>query len=123
MAYSLWNHSTTTNEIVKTIQSAKVAMMRKALFAPLLSEVLSDDPMQQFATTSTTARIEDDAFLDLDLAVLDNLMRGTGEDGQGGTEWDAARETATFVPLCRYSSRNNLSHMVTSTLTSKESGT
>jgi hypothetical protein len=53
-----------------------------ALFAPLLSEVLSDDLIQQFATTGTTARIEDDAFQDLDLASLDNLMRGTGEDGQ-----------------------------------------
>jgi hypothetical protein len=64
-----------------------------ALFAPLLSEVLSDDPTQQFEYPGTVARIDDDAFQDLDLAFLDNLMRGTGEDGQGGigaTEWPAA---------------------------------
>ncbi|KAJ5616968.1 hypothetical protein N7537_002082 [Penicillium hordei] len=61
-----------------------------ALFAPLLSEVLSDDLMQQFEYPGTAARTEDDAFQDLDLAFLDNLMRGTGEDGQGGTEWAAA---------------------------------
>ncbi|KAJ5376170.1 hypothetical protein N7509_013056 [Penicillium cosmopolitanum] len=48
-----------------------------ALFAPLLSEVLSDDPMQQIEHSGTSARIEDNAFQDLDLAFLDNLMRGT----------------------------------------------
>lgn len=57
-----------------------------AFFAPLLSEVLLDDSMQQFEYPGTAARVEDDAFRDLDLAFLDNLMRGTGEDGQGGIE-------------------------------------
>ncbi|KAK4862511.1 hypothetical protein LT330_002644 [Penicillium expansum] len=56
-----------------------------ALFAPLLSEVLSDDPMQEFEYPGTAARIDDDPFQYLDLAFLDNLMRGTEEDGQGST--------------------------------------
>lgn len=60
-----------------------------ALFAPLLSEVLSDDPMQQFEYPGTAARVEDDPFQNLDLAFLDNLMKGPGEDGPGGTEWAA----------------------------------
>ncbi|OQD60854.1 hypothetical protein PENPOL_c020G05479 [Penicillium polonicum] len=55
-----------------------------ALFAPLLSEVLSDDPKQQFEYPGTAAIIEDDPFKDLDLAFLDNLMKGPGDDG---TEW------------------------------------
>lgn len=46
--------------------------------------------MQQFENPGTAARIENDVFPDLDLAFLDNLIRGTGEDGQGGTEWAAA---------------------------------
>lgn len=54
-----------------------------ALFAPLLSEVLSDDPMQEFEYPGTAAKIDDDPFQYLDLAFLDNLMRGTEEDGQG----------------------------------------
>ncbi|KAJ5242271.1 uncharacterized protein N7469_000598 [Penicillium citrinum] len=61
-----------------------------ALFAPLLSEVLSDDPMQHFEYPGTAAKVDDNAFQDLDLTFLDNLLRGAGEDGQGGTEWAAA---------------------------------
>lgn len=34
----------------------------------------------------TAARIEDDPFQDLDLDYLDNLMKGTGEDGRGGVD-------------------------------------
>ncbi|KAJ5206689.1 hypothetical protein N7491_002696 [Penicillium cf. griseofulvum] len=60
-----------------------------ALFAPLLSEVLSDDPMQQFEHPGAAARIEDDVFEDLDLTFLDHLMRGTG-DGQDDTDCGAA---------------------------------
>ncbi|KAJ6019310.1 hypothetical protein N7522_001377 [Penicillium canescens] len=61
-----------------------------ALFAPLLSEVLSDDTMQHFEYPGTAARIEDDPFQDLDLAFLDNLMKDTGDYGPGGTEWAAS---------------------------------
>ncbi|KAJ5979875.1 hypothetical protein N7481_007173 [Penicillium waksmanii] len=48
-----------------------------AIFAPVLSEVLSEDPMQQIEYRGTGARIEDNEFQDLDLAFLDNSMRGT----------------------------------------------
>ncbi|CAI7654509.1 unnamed protein product [Penicillium pancosmium] len=48
-----------------------------ALFGPLLSEVLSDDPTQQIEYGGTGARIGDNAFQGLDLTFLDNLMRGT----------------------------------------------
>ncbi|KAE8337998.1 hypothetical protein BDV24DRAFT_177124 [Aspergillus arachidicola] len=56
------------------------------LFGPLLSEVLSDDPMQLFEYPGMTGG-EDGTFQDMDLAFLDNLMRGTGDDITGATEW------------------------------------
>ncbi|KAJ5966682.1 hypothetical protein N7501_002930 [Penicillium viridicatum] len=56
-----------------------------ALFAPLLSEVPSDDPNQQFEYPGTAAIIENDPFKDLDLAFLDNLMKGPGDNGS--TDW------------------------------------
>ncbi|KAB8218017.1 hypothetical protein BDV33DRAFT_193077 [Aspergillus novoparasiticus] len=56
------------------------------LFGPLLSDVLSDDPMQLFEYPGMTGG-EDGTSQDMDLAFLDNLMRGTGEDITGATEW------------------------------------
>ncbi|KAL4811309.1 hypothetical protein BDV18DRAFT_155915 [Aspergillus unguis] len=51
------------------------------IFAPLVGEVLSDDPMQLFEYPGMTAA-DDGTFQDIDLAFLDNLMRGTGTDGR-----------------------------------------
>ncbi|KAB8076958.1 hypothetical protein BDV29DRAFT_169134 [Aspergillus leporis] len=61
-----------------------------SLFAPLFSEVLSDDPMQQFEYPGMVGGIDDGVFQDVDLTFLDNLMRGAGEDGKGSTVWAAA---------------------------------
>ncbi|KAL4745920.1 hypothetical protein BDW72DRAFT_198193 [Aspergillus terricola var. indicus] len=44
---------------------------------PSVSGVLSDDPMQLFGYPGM-AGVEDEAFQDMDLAFLDNLMRGAG---------------------------------------------
>ncbi|KAL4987323.1 hypothetical protein BDW68DRAFT_161249 [Aspergillus falconensis] len=53
---------------------------------PFVSEVLSDDPMQLFEYPGMTGG-DDGTFQDMDLAFLDNLMRGAGEDVRGATEW------------------------------------
>ncbi|OQE11521.1 hypothetical protein PENVUL_c002G03077 [Penicillium vulpinum] len=76
------------NHFRNKISSNKTYNNATALFAPLISGVLSDDPMRQFEYPGAAARMEDDAFQDLDLAFLDNLMRGTG-DGEDSTEWAA----------------------------------
>ncbi|KAL4815782.1 hypothetical protein BDW67DRAFT_191418 [Aspergillus spinulosporus] len=57
-----------------------------SLSGPFVSEVLSDDPMQLFEYPGMAGG-EDGTFQDMDLAFLDNLMRGTGEDVRGTTEW------------------------------------
>ncbi|KAL4926558.1 uncharacterized protein BDV17DRAFT_299656 [Aspergillus undulatus] len=49
------------------------------LFKPLVSEVLSDDPMQLFEYPGMAGG-EDESFQDMDLAFLDNMMRGAGEE-------------------------------------------
>ena len=57
-----------------------------SLFGPFVSEVLSDDPMQLFEYPGMAGG-EDGTFQDMELAFLDNLMRGAGEDVRGPTEW------------------------------------
>ncbi|KAL4942084.1 hypothetical protein BDV06DRAFT_235658 [Aspergillus oleicola] len=56
------------------------------LSGPFISEVLSDDPMQLFEYPGMAGG-EDGTLQDMDLAFLENLMRGTGEDVRGATEW------------------------------------
>ncbi|QMW39125.1 hypothetical protein G4B11_002405 [Aspergillus flavus] len=54
------------------------------IFGSLVSEVLSDDPLQLFEYPGMAGG-DNGTFHDMDLAFLDNLMRGTGEDIMGAT--------------------------------------
>ncbi|EXJ80946.1 hypothetical protein A1O3_07234 [Capronia epimyces CBS 606.96] len=49
----------------------------------------SDSLLQQLPYPGATAGVDDWAFQGVDMAFFDSLMRGAGDDGEGGAEWAA----------------------------------
>ncbi|KAL4962602.1 uncharacterized protein BDV14DRAFT_202601 [Aspergillus stella-maris] len=63
-----------------THPSALTVVPLSTLSGPFAAQVLSEDPMQLFEYPGMASEVfEDSTFQDMDLAFLDNLMRGTGE--------------------------------------------
>jgi hypothetical protein len=58
-----------------------------AIFAPQFPSSVSDALPQQYQYPELTAGVEDWAFQGVDMAFIDNLMRGAGDDENGGGEW------------------------------------
>ncbi|PLB51398.1 hypothetical protein P170DRAFT_433405 [Aspergillus steynii IBT 23096] len=58
-----------------------------AIFAPLLSTVISEDSLEQPESPDLTGRALEYSFDNMDLAFLNNLVRGVGDIGDIGADW------------------------------------
>jgi hypothetical protein len=56
-------------------------------FAPQFPSAIPDALLQQYPYPGLSAGVDDWAFQGVDMAFFDSLMRGTGDDGNGGAEW------------------------------------